>query len=160
MELTARPKSSPKDVFLHLLAIITLYVSAGGFIALLFQYINILFPDQLNSYDSYRISSAYSTIRWAIASLIILFPAYIGVSWFLQKEYVNNPLKRELRVRRWLIYFTLFAAGLIIMGDLVSLIYWFLSGELTARFILKIATVLIVAGVVFGYYLWDTRDRF
>ena len=150
-------KSSPKDVFLHLLSIITLYISAGGLVALFFQYINLAFPDQL--YPNYYYSVA-GPIRWAMASLIIVFPVYLFTNWLLQNDYAKNPEKRELRIRKWLVHFTLFAAAIIIMVDLVTLVYNFLGGDLTARFSLKIIAVLLVIGSIFAYYLWDLRKGF
>lgn len=154
---TKKP-TSPKNVFLHLLAIITLYASAGSFIALLFQYINILFPDSLIAVDAYYyLQGAYATIRWSIASLIIVFPVYIWVTWFLQKEMKHNPEKANLKIRKWLVYFTLFLAALTIIGDLVTLVFNLLGGEITLHFILKVIVVLFTAGTIFVYYLWDLR---
>lgn len=151
-------KTSPRDFFLHLLAIVTLYISAVSFATLIFQYINYFFPDPLQ--DNYYLRESLGrSIRWSIASLIVIFPVYIGTSWFLNKSYAITPYKRNLRIRRWLIYFTLFAAALIIIGDLVALIFNLLGGELTARFILKVLTVLFVAGSIFWYYLWDIRHH-
>ncbi len=150
-------QTSPKDVFLHLLAIIALYVSAGGFIALIFQYINVLIPDSLDRSGYYGLLSSYRAIRWSISALVIIFPVYIATSWFLNKAYIASPAKRNMRIRKWLVYFTLFAAALIIIGDLVTLIFNLLGGELTARFLLKIFTVFFVAGSVFYYYFWDLR---
>lgn len=150
-------KTSPKDIFLHLLAIIALYVSAGSFIALLFQYINLGFPDPIAGGDYYGIRSVYSVIRWSIATLVIVFPAYLGASWLLNKSYAAAPAKKNLRIRKWLIYFTLFAAAIIIAGDLVALIFNLLGGELTARFLLKMLTILFVIGSVFVYYFWDLK---
>ena len=120
------PKTGPKDVFLHLLSIIALYVAAGSFIALVFQYINVLFPDPLTSGYNY-LASAYSGIRWSISVLIVVFPVYLWSIWFLNKNYALSPEKRELKSRKWLIYFTLFAAALIIIGDLITLIFNFLQ---------------------------------
>lgn len=147
-------KSSPKDVFMHLLNIIGLYISATSILILLFQYINIYFPDPLNSYFD-----AGNPIRWAISSLLIIFPVFIWTSRFLQKDIEQNPQKNELKIRRWLLYFTLFIAAIIIVGDLVALIYNFLQGELTVRFLLKILSILTVAAVVFFYYFYDLRRK-
>ncbi len=150
------PKGGPKDVFLHLLAIITLYVSAGAFLSLIFQYINVLIPDPIAG--GFRgLSGAYSAIRWSIAILIVVFPVYLWASWFLNKGYQAQPFRRNSKVRRWLIYFTLFVAALIIIGDLVSLIFNLLGGELTVRFLLKVLVVGFVAGSVFGYYFWELK---
>jgi len=150
-------KVSPKDIFLHLLASVTLYVSAISFLTLLFQLINIGFPDAVLGDNFYRISAAYAGIRWSIATLIVVFPVYIWSSWFLNKNYQASPEKADLSIRKWLIYFTLFIAALIIIGDLVTLINTFLGGEVTVRFILKVLSVLFVTGSVFGYYLHEIR---
>lgn len=147
-------KNLPKDVFLHILGIITLYISAGSLIALVFQYINVIFPDPLNPY---HYQSVAGSVRWSMAALIIVFPIYSLTSWLLNKDYQASPEKRELKIRKWLVYFTLFLAAVIIITDLVTLVYNFLGGDLTARFLLKVLTVLAVAGTVFGYYLWDLR---
>ena len=152
------PKTGPKDVFLHLLSIIALYVAAGSFIALVFQYINVLFPDPLTSVYNY-LASAYSGIRWSISVLIVVFPVYLWSVWFLNKNYAASPEKKELKSRKWLLYFTLFAAALIIIGDLVTLIFNFLQGELSLRFFLKILAVGLVAAVIFWYYLSELRSR-
>lgn len=151
-------KTGPKDVFLHLLAIITLYVSAASFITLIFQYINVYLPDRaVDQY--YSLQSAYGSMRWSIALLFVVFPVYVWASWFLNREYSADPQKREIKIRKWLLYFTLFAAALLIIGDLVALIYSFLQGELTGRFLYKILTVLLVAAAVFKYYLMDLKNN-
>jgi hypothetical protein len=144
-----QPQTSPKDVFLHLFSMLALYVSAGAFVSLIFDYINIYLPDVLNTYEA---QAAYGSIRWAIASLVVVFPAYLYSSWMLERGYAVNPATREIKTRKWLIYFTLFLAAVIIAGDVVGLVYSLLNGDLTARFALKAATVLFVSGAVFGHY--------
>jgi len=156
-DINRRLTNGPRDVFLHILAIITLYTSAVSFTALIFQYINVLLPDPLERDAYYLLQSYYRSIRWSISALSVVFPTYLAASWYLNKLYAASPEKRNLRIRKWLLYFTLFAASLIIVGDLVTLIYNFLGGELTARFLLKIFTVFFVAGSIFWYYFWDLR---
>jgi|SRR3989344_3015191 len=152
----APAKTSPKDIFLHLFAIVTLYASAISFLTLVFQLINVAFPDPLDTYG-YAVESAKGTLRFAAASLIVVFPVHIWAMWLLNKGYAATPYKRNLRIRKWLIYFTLFVAGIIIMGNLVTLLYRLLDGDLTMRFALKILTVFLVAGSVFWYYYWDLK---
>lgn len=153
---TIKLKTSPKDFFIHLLSILSLYFSAISFLVLIFQYINILIPDVLT--DNYYSESGYlSNLRWSLASLIIVFPVYLITNWFLNKSYNQLPEKRSLKIRRWLIYFTLFATALTIIGDLVSLLYTFLNGEITMRFVFKVLTVWFVAGSIFTYYFWDLK---
>ena len=51
MENEILPKRNiPRDLFLHLLAIVTLYWSAISFTTLLWQFINYFFPDALYYY--------------------------------------------------------------------------------------------------------------
>lgn len=147
------PKSSPRDFFLYLLAIATLYISVWRYIDLLFEYINYSFPDQLDFY----FEGIYHSVRWSIASLVIVFPFYLGITWYLRKDAIANPEKREIRVRKWLLNFTLFLAAVTIIVDLITLVNRFLEGDITTRFILKVLAVLIAAGAVFAYYFWDLR---
>lgn len=148
-------RTSPKDFFLHLLAIVLLYVSVGAFLSLVFSYINIQLPDAL-SYG-YERTAEFASIRWTTAILIVVFPVHILCMWLLYRDMKQEPEKAELRVRKWLLYFTLFLAALLQIGDLIALIYNFLNGEITMRFLLKVVAVLAVAGAVFGYELWDLR---
>lgn len=154
------PKITPKDFFLQIGIIITLYVSAVSLIALLFQVINIAFPDALEfSYYSYSYDPYSAGIRSAIASLIIIFPIFLFLSWLSQRDLLKFPEKRSLGIRRWLVYLTLFAAGAAIATDLVVLVNSFLGGEITTRFILKVLVVLVTTGLIFGYYVWDLRRQ-
>ncbi len=161
MEITVERdnKVSPKDVFTHLLAIVALYTTAVSFLVLVFQSVNIWLPDVLTEAGYYARQGANGAIRWSIASLVIFFPAYLLTMRFLNKSYEENPSKRNLRVRKWLIYFTLFVAALVIMGDLVTLINNLLNGELTVRFALKVGAVLFVAGSIFFYYFSDIKKH-
>jgi hypothetical protein len=147
-------RNIPRDLFLHLLAIVTLYWSAVSFVTILWQMINYFFQDQLNYfyYDNFS-----GLIRFGVSSLFIVFPVFIIVSWYLNKIYTRESQVRESKIRKWLIYLTLFIASLIIIGDLVTIINMLLGGEVTIRFILKALSVLLVAGFVFGYYLDDVR---
>ncbi len=152
------PATSPKDVFLHLLAIVALYASGIAFLVLIFQYVNVLLPDLLSDGYGYgRFSGSYGAIRWSLSSLIIVFPVYLLTILHLNRSYKKTPSKANLWVRKWLTYFTLFAASLIIIGDLVTLLNNLLGGELTLRFIIKVLAVFFVAGSVFYYYLWELR---
>lgn len=151
------PKTGPRHVFLHILAIGTLYFSAGSFITLIFQYVNVLYPDIASDPYGYNIQFAYSSIRFAISSLIIVFPVYLLTTRYLNKLYAASSEVRTMRVRRWLTYFTLFVAAILIMGDLVALVNTLLGGELTIRFVIKVVAVLFVAGSVFYYYFYDLK---
>ncbi len=151
-------KNLPRDVFLYLLAIVALGMTAVNFGTLLFQFINIYVLDVIA--DQFRYQSAYySSIRWAVSTLIIVFPVFLWVSRFLKRDIDRNPEKRELKIRKWLLYLTLFVAGVVIIGDLVALVYNYLQGELTLRFFLKVISILFIASSIFYYYLNELREK-
>lgn len=148
-------RNTPRDVFLHLLAVVTLYWSAVSFVTLLWQYINKFFPDVLDYFPA----GFNEPMRMSIASLLIVFPVFLAVSWYLNKIYSKEEIVRESKIRKWLIYLTLFIASLVIIGDLVTVINTFLNGEIKARFILKALSIIFVAGIIFWYYLDDVRKE-
>mgnify|MGYP001601777201 CR=1 FL=1 len=150
-------KNLPRDVFMYLLSIVTLVASAIFFGVLSFQYINIYFPDLINDYY-FSPSNYYGTIRQALATLIVIFPVYVWVSRFLKKDIEENPEKRDLKIRKWLLYLTVFVAALVMIGDLVTLISTYLNGEITTRFILKVLTIIFIAGSVFSHYYFELRE--
>lgn len=148
-----RIKMTPWDFFMHLLGFVALYASVISILALMFQYINVIFPDKLNFYYT----GILDIIRIASSALLVLFVVFILVNWLLEKDFTKNPAKRELRFRKWLIYFTLFVSAVTIIIDLIRLTNNFYSGELSSSFIFKVLAVLIIAAAVFGYYFWDLK---
>lgn len=152
-------KTFPRDVFLYLLSIITLVTIAVSFGILIYQYIELQYPDLLTEGYYWSRTGVLDSVRNSMAVLIVVFPVFVWVSWFLGKDMVKHPEKRELRIRRWLLYLTLFVAFLVIIGDLIALLINFLNGELTTRFILKVLAVLFIAGSIFVHYFSELRDR-
>ena len=151
-----RPKSqlSARDAFMYLVMFGMLYVTAYNFGNLLFQFINMAFPDPL--IEQYG-DSAGQQIRWATSSLLVAFPVFLFVASRISKSIARDPAQRTSGVRKWLTYLTLSVAACIIVGDLIVLLNSLLSGDLTVRFVLKSLTVGLIAGAVFGYYLWSMR---
>lgn len=147
------PRSTAKDVFLHLLSVGTLYVAVISFIALFFEYINVKFPDALNFYYL----GSLDTIRQSMASLFIVWPVFVLVTWLTYGDLREAPEKQGGGIRKWLLYLTLFFTSITIIVDLITLVNYFLNGEITTRFLLKVLTVLVTASGVFAYYLWDLR---
>ncbi len=146
-------KTSPKDFFLWLGAIIALYGSITSFIALTFEYINYSFPDALAGYgDPYG-----GAVRFAMAALIVMVPTLVALFYFIRKSISEEPGKANIWVRRWAIVLTLFIAAITILIDLITLINTFLGGELSVRFGLKVLIVLLVALGVFLHFLADQK---
>ena len=151
-----RPRSqlSARDAALYLVMFGMLYFSAYNFGNLIFQFINLGFPDPVNDRPE-RI--AYE-IRWSTSAVLVTFPIFLFVATRIAKGIVKDPTQRTSGVRKWLTYLTLAVTACIIAGDLIFLLNSVLSGELTARFVLKALTVGLTAGAIFWYYLSSMRS--
>lgn len=149
-----RPYVSAREVFTYLLLFASLYLSGYTLGALLFELIDVGFPDPASRrYYEY----VASTIRWWISLLLVAFPLFVFVAAGVGRDVRNDPSRRTSRIRRQLTYLTLFIASLVLIGDATTLIYNVLGGELTTRFVLKVLVLGAIAGSAFGYFLWDVR---
>jgi hypothetical protein len=152
-----KPYVSARDAFVYLLLFMTLYISAYNLGRLVFHLTDMAFPDPAAA----SLSSQYASyaIRRSIASLVVAFPIFLFVSWSVSRAIRLNPSRRSSPVRRWLTYLTLFVAASVLIGDLIVLLSGVLGGDLTIRFVLKVLTVGVIAGMALGYYLWDLRSE-
>lgn len=144
-----------RDAFFHLLAFASLYTVVISSVILFFTYINRLFPDAALGYD--YSSSDLSGVRMSMAAVIVAFPLFLWMTKILQKEIAEHAEKAASGVRRWLTYLTLFVAATTLMGDVITLVFQLLQGELSIRFLLKVIIILVVAGGVFTYYFLSLR---
>ena len=150
-----QPYLSARDAFMYLLLFTTLYVSAFNLGNLVFQFINQSFPDPAAA--SAAAEFMRDAIRWSVSYLVVAFPVFLCISRLISRDLASDPSKRESKVRRWLTYLTLFVAAAVLIGDLTTLVYNLLGGDVTARFLLKVLTVGSIAGTAFWYYLSDLR---
>jgi len=149
---------SLRDAFMHVLMFFTLIVSCWNFGSLVFEFIDRAFRDPaMHNYYGYR--TTLEAIRWELSSLIVAFPLFLVVSWRISLALQRDPTKRASRTRRSLTYIMLFIGSLTLIGDVITLIYNFLGGELSTRFVLKVLTVAVIAGTVLVYYFADLRSE-
>ncbi|MCP1335744.1 DUF5671 domain-containing protein [Futiania mangrovi] len=149
-----RPYVSARDAFLYLVLFSTLGLSAWHLGILLFNLIDLLIPDPAQPWGEYRAMG----IRWSVSVLVVAFPLYLYLARKTSREVAEDPARRASRVRKWLTYVTLFVAALAILGDVVALIYQFLSGDLTVPLLLKILVVALIAVPIFLFYLRDVSS--
>lgn len=150
-------RASLKLVFFYILAFASLYVSIVSYLNLLFNYINWKFPDNALSYSS---TSALNGIRLATSILVVVWALYIFTQWLIAKDLKNYKELPERSGHKLLTYLTLLLATVTIAIDLIVFIYNFYSGGFTTPFLLKVAVILVVAAMVFGYYRWELKQKF
>lgn len=152
-----RPRASlsAREAFLYLVLFSTLYFFAWNLGSLLFALLEHALPDPADA--QWQVVRLTGSIRWSISALVIAFPVFALLSRHLAQDVARNPIKRLSPIRRWLTYLTLFVAAAVLIGDLTTLVFNLLGGELSLRFVLKVAVVAAIAGTVFGHYLRDLR---
>lgn len=145
-------RTTPKDFFFYVASTVALYAGVISLINLSFSIINYAFPDVLAS--GYYVSN----LAWPMSMVLVLIPVFYVLERLIAKDIRLMPEKGTLLIRKWRTYLTLFLTGATIIGDIVALFNVYLSGEISTRFIWKILTVLVIAGVVFAYYILDNRE--
>lgn len=151
---TNKPKMSVGFFFLSLGVLITLITSVVSFLNLIFETLDKRFPDVLNaSYQYGYYTYDYEGIRSALATLIIFFPVFLVVSYFWKKFSEREMSHVDGLIKKWVIYIILSLSSVLLMIDLVFLIRYFISGEITARFIWKVVAVLVTGLLVGKYYI-------
>ncbi len=148
-------KSKALDLFLYLGIAISLIVSVTNLLQIIFAAVDRKFVDILSATQYF--DSTQADVRFAIASLVVMFPIYVGLSWYVSTNIKKYLFKQDISVRKIMIYCTLFVAVLTLIGTLVSSIYTYLGGEISIRFLLKALAVFVVAFVLFGYYYYTLK---
>ncbi len=146
--ISTKPRLTPMDFFLYLGFVVSLIAVIVSFINLSFDAIERLLPDPLNSY---YVQS--SSMQSALAFLIISFPVLAVLARIIRRTINNNPEKANLPLRKWVIYGVLFIASAIALGDIITLIKYFLMGDMGAVFVSKVLVVLLVSVILFVYFI-------
>jgi hypothetical protein len=156
---TGGEKGNAFHFFLYLLMFLSLTFIAFGSGNILFELINKKFPDVLSNLSMYNATFSQSAVKFGIAALFVATPIFFGISHLISKDLFLGKIAENSPVRKWLTYIVLFFAAATVLGDLITLIIYFLDGDYTARFLLKVAVVLVISGSIFFYYFWDIRKR-
>lgn len=154
-------KVTPHFFFITLGVLIALVTSVSAFLNLVFETLNQVFPDVLtDSYVSGYYSYTYDAIRNALALVIIVFPLYVVLERLWRKVSLGELSAVNDTLRRWALYVILFLTSITVIVDLVTLVRYFVSGEITVRFIIKVAVVFVVVGGIGWYYIRRLRAPF
>jgi hypothetical protein len=146
-------KNNAKYAFYYLLSLVALIFVGLAVGMAVFGIIDRSVADVLDSaYNSYD-----SQLKFAISAILVAAPIYYWMAALIARGLKKGSLDKDSGIRRWLTYFIILVSALIILGFLLGVLNSFLSGELTARFILKSLSVFLIAGTVFSYYLYDIK---
>ena len=144
----------PREAFLYVVMFMVLFVSAFNLGAVLFALVDLALPDPAGVPPEI----IRELLRLSVSALVVASPVFAFVTRVIRRGVEAQPSARASRIRLQLTYLTLFVASCVLVGAVTALLYGFLGGELTARFVLKALTVTTIAGGAFGYYLRDLRE--
>jgi hypothetical protein len=152
-----RKSTTPaKDAFFYLLSFATLATWTLAVGSICFILIENWIPDPLARHN--YSTPMLSQMPGELAAVIVTFPIYLLVMRVILSETRRAPEKLDSGVRKWLTYLALLIAAGVMIGDVITFLTYFLKGELTARFLSKVAVTLAISGGVFWYYFGSLRE--
>lgn len=154
---TLSRQASTVDVVINFFSFILLGIVATALGTLFFQVINIAFPDALDAANWYGVNEAISSIHYSIAALLIGFPLYFFALRLWFRKFREDEGRVESKLSKWLTYLVLLVTAVTIVGDLITVVFTLLQGEITPRFFLKALVILALAGAIFGFYYLERR---
>ncbi len=145
--------------FLYIILFIALYVCATAFGGILHFAVDEKIPDALDETNYGNYVGQY-LMQGYLACLIVGFPIFAGLFLFLKNQMRKTPLVKNLKSRKILVYLTLISTFILLVGHLITTVYGFLGGSVTARSIAHFGVTFFVAGSIFIYFLIDVwNDR-
>lgn len=144
--------ASPRLTALNLFYFIVLYIMLYSGVAILFTFLDYHLPDGLGQKGGafYSSRAIGDSIRGYLAAIIVAAPLVWFTKSLLQKA--SNKVGGSIPAMRLrLLNLTLLFAAIIMFCNITSFVYFFLSGELGIRFIIK---VLILSAMSFGLYFY------
>lgn len=149
-----RPHVSAREAMLYALLMIALVLVCFHVLRLGFLVIDAAIRDVAD--DGPR--NVWS-MRFSMAAIIAFLPLFVLLDHRLARnEQAGRDRQRRSQARRVYASLTVLAAALVLLGDAVSVIYAFLSGDLTPRLAAKCALVAIMGLLVAACYREDLND--
>ncbi len=158
MEQTLKPKVTAKDFFLNLGVFVVLYTLVATFLTFMFSVINSVLPDVrdvYNYYDPYG-----QSMRLSVSILIVATPLLVYLLRTVHKTIEVDSAKKDIWIRRWGLFLTLFLSIVMLAVDLVVFINTFLGGEIASRFVWKVIVTLLVGAALVWYTRSELRNSF
>lgn len=145
--------ASPRLTTLNLFYFFVLYISIYAAIDIVFTILDYHLPDGRGNMRGWYYSTAplADQIRHSLAAIIASVPLVYFTNRALQRGIASTgQFIHGTRLK--LMNLTLFVAAVISLFDVIGFIYYFLSGELGLRFILKVLVLTTVSVATYLYF--------
>lgn len=134
-----------RDVLVHLLATVTLYLTVVGVLLVIWSLAEVWFPQYPGAGGR---ALQGGPMRVGIAMAIVAFPVFIYLnSYTRRRESTGTPGLGAVFA-----YVNLFVVIVTALVDLMVVINAYLNGDLTPRFLVRAGAVLLMAALVYLYY--------
>lgn len=151
-----RPSSnvSARYLALNLFFFLVLMLVIWGAGSIVFTMLDYYLPDGKGEmrgmfYNSYR--SLGESLRSYLAMILVCVPLVIFTAKKINAIHRNYTQGVPI-IRLRLIYLTYLIAGIVLLIDFIMFAYYFLSGELSIRFVIKVAVCTGFAAAVYYYF--------
>lgn len=141
--------AAARDVLLQLLTTATLYLTVLGVLLVVWSLAEYWFPQFPDARGS---AMGDGPMRVGIAMAVVAFPVFLFMSSYLKKR--RSPETSSLRLA--FAYINLFVVMVTALVDLMVVVHTYLDGDLTPRFLIRAAGVMLMAGLVYLYYRADS----
>lgn len=145
-----RPYVSARESMLYALLMIALVLVCFHVVDLGFHVIDRAIPDLTDFGTPDRWS-----MRFSIAAILAFLPLFILLDHRMARNLGDQNRRRRSQARRVFASVTILMAALVLLGDVVSVIYAFLSGDMTPRLAAKCALVAVMGLLVAACYRED-----
>jgi hypothetical protein len=154
---------SARDFLVYALIFGSLLMFAFALGGMIFIGIDLAFGNiDIDMYDTITkaeaIENAQRGMREFLAAVIVAGPVYFWMSLRELRRRRADPGVARSAIRKWLTSVAMLIASGVLSGDLIAAIGGLLNGEASASFILKCATVAVIAGGVLLVYIRDFRN--
>lgn len=160
--LPVNKKSHVLDSIGFIFMFISMYFTASAIGMILHYYATRFFKpsgsdvgDSIWSIFGYLMGSSgvdyVSPVVYYSAALIVAFPVFATLFLIMTKRTMENPEIRELKARKYLIYFTLIITFILILYKVISLVFSLLTGNINMDFFSHFLITVGVSGVIFAY---------
>lgn len=143
-----RPYVSAREAMLYGLMFVTLLAVTWHLVQLSFGLIDMWLADPAGGPGSW----AQRSMRWSIATLIVVLPLFLGLNHYAERMARDDPGQRRSLIRKRFGALTLFMAALVLLGDAVAVVFAWLSGDMTVQFAARAGVVALVAVLVIGWF--------
>ncbi len=147
--------ASPRLTTLSLFYFVVLYISMYSAAAILFTFLDYHLPDGRGEMAGFYYSSSVGALGDQIRSYLAVIIASVPLVYLS-----NRALQRAMRTSGQFIHgthlkllsLTLFVAAIFMLCNTIFFIYYFISGELSLRFIIKIGILSTVSIAIYFYF--------